>query len=137
MGMGWRVALERELPAVAAIAVDGKVLIHRQHDLDELARQLGAVPLTAFVSVDPAAVGRFLQQQGLDPAEYPIPEEEWFAPGEGLQTVRGLLAHLKANPEAVLDAHRIVRDLAGIEQILRVAEEEQVDFHLVSEMAPL
>ena len=134
MGMGWHVALNRELPAAAAIAVDGKALIHRQHDLDEVAEQLGLPRVTDFVSVDPSAVARFLEQQGLNPDDYPIPEEEWFAAAEALPTVRGLLGYLRATPDAMLDAFRIVRDLTAIEQILVIADTEEVQFHLVSEM---
>jgi hypothetical protein len=137
MGMGWRVALERELPAVAQVAMDGKALIFRQRDLDELAEQLGLAPLTEFVSSNPEAVAGYLREQGLDPADYPLPEEEWFAPADGLRTVRGLLAHLQSVPEAVLDAQRIVRDLAAIEQVLTAALAEQVPFHLVSAMPSL
>ncbi len=134
MGMGWRVALERELPAAATIVVDGKALIHRQHDLDELAEQLGLRPLTDFLSVDPSAIGQFLQEQGINPHDYPIPDEEWFSPADALPTVRGLLGRLRAAPDAVLDSHRIIRDLSGIEQILVLAEQEAISFHLGSEM---
>jgi hypothetical protein len=134
MGMGWHVALNGKITAAGAIPVDGKALIHRQHDLDEIAEQLGLRRLTEFVSVDPSAVGAFLQQQGLDPDDYPIPEEEWFAPADGLATVEGLLVHLRANPDAVLDAHRIVRDLSAIGQILSAAATAGVEFHLVSDM---
>jgi hypothetical protein len=133
MGLGWHVALQQELPE-AAIPVDGKALIFRQHDLDELAEQLGLPRLTGFVSVNPQAVAGFLQAQGLDPDDYPIPEEEWFAATDGLKTVRGLLVHLRANPDAVLDSWRIIRDLAAIEQVLAAAEREQVLFHLASDM---
>ncbi|OAI45255.1 hypothetical protein AYO44_12975 [Planctomycetaceae bacterium SCGC AG-212-F19] len=134
MGMGWHVALNGAVAAAGAIKVDGKALIHRQHDLDEIAQQLGLRRLTEFVSVDPRAVAGFLQQQGLDPDDYPIPEEEWFASADGLATVQGLLAHLRANPDAVFDAYRIVRDLTAIAQVLSAAATAGVEFHLVSDM---
>jgi hypothetical protein len=137
MGLGWHVALEKPLSGVQPPALDGKALIHRQRDLDEMARKLSLEPLTHFVSVNPDAVGRYLEQQGLDPASYPIPDEEWFAPADGLQSVRGLLSALKNAPEAVLDSFRIVRDLQAIEQILTAAEREQVQFHLSSDMPAL
>lgn len=134
MSLGWRVALQRELPAAQAIAVDGKALVFRQHDLDEIAERLKVPGLTEFLSADPAAMGQYLRQQGLDPDSFPIPDEEWFEPAEGLATVRGLLGHLRVNANAVLDSYRIVRDLTAIEQILTLAEREQVLFHLVSAM---
>jgi len=134
MSLGWHVALERDLPAAQAIAVDGKALVFRQHDLDEIAERLKVPGLTEFLSVDPAAMGQYLRQQGLDPDSFPIPDEEWFEPAEGLATVRGLLAHLRADAGAVLDSFRIVRDLAAIEQILTLAAQEQIHFHLASTM---
>ena len=137
MGLGWHVALDKPIPGLKAPAADGKALIHRQHDLDEIAGRLGCEPLTRFVSVNPAALSRYLQEQGLDPDNFPIPDEEWFEAAEGLKTVRGLLAHIKSRPDAVLDAGRIVRDLQAIEQILAVAEQAQVLFHLTSDMPSL
>jgi hypothetical protein len=137
MGLGWHVALQSGLPGVDPAGVDGKALIHRQRDLDELARRLGVEPLSHFVSVNPEALARYLEQQGLDPAEYSLPEEEWFAAVDGLRTVCGLLAELRPHPDAVLDSHRIIRDLEAIEQILQTAEQAQVAFHLESAMPTL
>ena len=137
MGIGWHVVLEEELPGLAAVPMDGKALIHRQHDLDELAAALGVPPLTRFVSSDPLAVGRYLQQQGLDPEDFPLPELEWFPAADGLQTVCGLLARLKEKPDAVLDAYRIVKDLQAMEAVLTVAAVVPVRFHLQSDMPNL
>jgi hypothetical protein len=137
MGMGWHVVLRQEVPGAAAVAMDGKGLIYRQKDLEQLARQLQLPPLTEFVSVDPESLGRYLRDQGLDPDDYPIPEEEWFAAAGALPTVRGLLAHLQAAPDAVLDSFRIVRDLQAMEKILALAENAGVEFHLVSQMPTL
>lgn len=134
MGIGWHVVLEQELPGVAAVPMDGKALIHRQHDLDELAAALGVPPLTQFVSSDPLAVGRYLQQQGLDPDDFPLPDVAWFPAADGLQTVRGLLARLREKPDAVLDAQRIVRDLQAMEALLTPAAAAPVRFHLQSDM---
>jgi hypothetical protein len=135
--MGWRVALQRDLPAVAGVAVDGKALIFRQRDLDAVAEMLALPALSSFVGSNPAAVAEYLRQQGLQPDDYPIPEEEWFAAADGLRTVRGLLEYLRTNPDAVFDSHHIVRDLTAIEEILTAAERGQVDFYLVSQMPSL
>jgi len=137
MGIGWHVVLEAELPGAALAPMDGKALIHRQHDLDALATRLGVPPLTHFVCSDPEAVGSYLREQGLDPEEFPLPEAEWFAAEDGLPTARGLLAHLKANPDAVLDAYRIVQDLYAMEAILGAAAAAGLRFHLQSDMPKL
>lgn len=133
MGLGWHVALTREIPGVDPTAVNGKALIFRQRDLDELARQRGLTPLTHFLSVDPAALVGYFQQQGLDPDNFPIPAEDWFEPGAALTTVRGLRDQLRGDP-SVLDAQRIIQDLQALEAILVAAQREQVLFHLASRM---
>jgi hypothetical protein len=137
MGLGWHVALQSPLAGVNPADVDGKALIHRQRDLDELARRISVEPLSHFVSANPEALARYLAQQGLDAADYSVPEEEWFAAADGLKTVRGLLAELRSRPDAVLDSHRILRDLEAIERILQVASQAQVAFHLASAMPTL
>lgn len=134
MGLGWYVVLERELPDAAISNEGGKALIHHQHELDRLAKELGLTPLSKLVSVRPAAVGAYLQQQGLDPEDFPVPDEEWFEAAEGLSTVRGLLEHLQKQPQAVPNALRVVQDLKGIEKALIVAEREKVSFHLASDL---
>jgi hypothetical protein len=137
MGLGWHVALQSPIPGVNPADVDGKALIHRQHDLDELARRVGVEPLSHFVSANPETLAGYLTQQGLDPGEYSLPEEEWFAAAEGLKTIRGLLAELSSRPDAVLDSYRILRDLEAIERILQAASQAQVAFHLESAMPTL
>lgn len=137
MGLGWHVALQTPIAGVDPAGVDGKALIFRQRDLDELARQLGIEPLTDFVSANPQALARYLAQQGLDPANYPLADEEWFAAAAGLTTVRGLVAHLQARPDAVLDSFRIIRDLQAIERILKAADTAGVLFHLESALPAL
>jgi hypothetical protein len=134
MALGWYVALEREIPGVDGTAVGGKALIHAQRQLDDLARQLGLPPVTGFLSVIPEQVAGFLEREGLDPEAYPIPEEEWYAPGEGLRTVQGLLGHLRSAPQVVHNGGRVLQELLAVERILAAAEREKVPFHLASEL---
>jgi hypothetical protein len=137
MGLGWHVALQSPIAGVNPADVDGKALIHRQRDLDELARRLGVEPLSHFVSANPEALARYLAQQGLDATAYSVPEEEWFAAADGLKTVCRLRAELRSRPDAVLDSQRILRDLEAIERILQAAAAADVAFHLASTMPTL
>ena len=130
MGVGWYVTLQRELPGVDPSAVDGKALIHAQHQLRVIAERLGLTPLLAFLATNPAELGWFLQREGLDPEDYPLPEEEWFDPANGLATVRGLLADLRRDPRGINWAEQVVRDLEALAVILDAAAREQVPFHL-------
>jgi hypothetical protein len=134
MGLGWHVALERELPVESAAPTDGKSLIFYQRELEAAAQQLGLAPLQQFVSAIPEKVRDYLAQQGLNAEQFPLADEEWFSAADGLQTVRGLLAHLQSAPRTVTDPTRVVRDLQRIERILDIAERAQVRFHLVSDL---
>lgn len=132
MGLGWHVVLQRELPVPAPDPAQGRALIFYQHELDTLARSLNLTSLTAFVSAIPERVAAYLREQGLDPEQFPIDEEDWHPAAEGLASVRGLTAHLKTTPKAVTDPFKILRDLAALEAVLAVAAAANVDFHLAS-----
>ncbi len=134
MGLGWYVSLEKAVSGLEAADTDGKALVHAQHTLAESARQLGLTPLHEFLGTNPTEVERFLEREGLNPKEYPIPEEDWFPPAEGLATVRGLLKYVGANPQDVDRAERVLRDLRALERILVVAEKHQTRFHLSSDL---
>jgi hypothetical protein len=137
MGLGWHVVLERALPLPPADPTQGRSLIFYQHELDELARRLAVPPLTGFVSAVPERVAEYLRAQGLDPDTFPVDDEEWFDATEGLTTVRGLVAHIRATPKAVTDPVRIVRDLEAVERVLGLAAAQAVRFHLASELPRL
>lgn len=134
MGLGWHVVLESALPLPAADLALGRSLIFYQHELNELARRLGLAPLTGFVSAVPERVSEYLREQGLDPEQFPIHEEEWFSAEEGLATVRGLATHLRAKQAAVTDPVKVLRDLEALERGLLIAVGAAVRFHLASEL---
>ncbi len=134
MGLGWYVSLEKAVPGLEAPDTDGKALVHAQHTLAESARRLGLTPLHEFLGTDPREVEQFLEREGLNPKEFPIPEEDWFAPAEGLATVRGLFKYVGANPQDVDKADRVLRDLKAFEGMLVAAEKHQTRFHLSSDL---
>jgi hypothetical protein len=57
-------------------------------------------------------------------------KEEWFTAGEGLITVRALLAHLGNNDVLGADQDRIVADLKEFEQVLSEADKQGLQWHL-------
>lgn len=59
-----------------------------------------------------------------------IPEEQWFAPSDGLKTVRGLLIYVQDHPRKFKQSSLLLDDLREVEHYLAVAETEQVRFHL-------
>jgi hypothetical protein len=134
MGLGWRVILQKALPEPELPAAPARAVLFAQNQLEAITEQLELPPLTSFVSADPDHVADYLLQHDLNPEDFPIPGEAWFAPADGLKTVRALLAHLKTEPAAVADPVRVVQELRVIEMMLVKAEQDQVAFHLTSDL---
>jgi hypothetical protein len=134
MRLGLYVSLEREVPGVDPLAMDGKSLAGAQFILDEIARQLRVRPLRSLLCTDRKEALDFLEDIGVDPDEITLPEEEWYPPSEGRKTVRRLLDHLGRAPENVPNADRVVADLEAIDRVLAAAEEQQVRFHFALDL---
>src|SRR5579864_989898 len=134
MAGGWHVRLERDLPGVEIATGSGVTLLYLQRQIDELAERLELQPLSRFFSTNPEAVSTYLAEQGLNPAEFDLPDEEWYDPADALETIRGLLTAIRAEPESIPKGDRIVSDLEGIEQVLALAAQQDVRFHLAREL---
>lgn len=107
--------------------VDGKSLASVDEDfLLDLAQALGVEPLQAFLSGDPAAFDDFGMD---DESGEGASEAEWFPAAEGLRTVRAMLAHLRATPDAV-PLPGVIEDLEDFERVLRRLDAEDVEFHI-------
>jgi hypothetical protein len=130
MAGGWHVRLEHDLPDVEIVADGGRALLYHQRQIDELAERLALPPLSGFFSTDPESVGNYLAEQGLDPASFDLPEEEWFDAADGLATVQGLIAALRTDGGEIPQAERVLADLEIVEQNLSVAALHNVRFHL-------
>ena len=130
MAGGWHVRLERSLPDVEISTTSGLTLLYLQRQIDELAERLELRRLSRFFSADPDAVSAYLAEQGLDPSQYDLPDEEWFDAADGLETVRGLLDAIRAEPESVPKSDKVLSDLEAVEQVLASAALADVRFHL-------
>jgi hypothetical protein len=130
MGSALYIVLERDIPGVDALAVDGRALSCAADELDLLANRLGLKPLMEFFSMDPAEAGAWLEDVGgLDGLD--VPDETWFEAAEGLQTVDPLLAHLANNPKDISESDRVLVDLRAFQSVLQRASAERVRWHLV------
>jgi hypothetical protein len=138
MGSGWYVALEREVVGVGGVLPhNGKALLFAQHHLEEIARELDLPPLKAFFSSDPAALADYLREQGIaaDPDE--MAEEEWFDAADALPTVRALLEGLRDPPVGLGQVEKVRADLTAMADILAVATERGVRFHIATGLPDL
>lgn len=99
--------------------------------LDQLCDALNVTSLVSFTSQDPGELADIMGEEVIDvDNDDELPPEEWFAPEDGLATVRALIAHLTNEPSALPNAEAVVTDLRGFERILAVLAEKQVKWHL-------
>ena len=129
MGAAAYIVLEKQLPGLLNMP-DGKALSRADHVLTPLARQIGVKPLMDFFSMAREDYVANAEQFNipLDP-EGP-PEEQWFPAAEGLLTVRSLIRHVEAHPEALEAPGRVLDDLRDFADVLEEAEKNGVRWHL-------
>ena len=104
--------------------VNGKALGRSEEQLAELATRLGVRPLMEFFSANPEEAREFARSQGL--GEVKIPEEQWFSPDEGLQTVCALLREVVN----MADLEAVKADLLEFESVLGQAQKKGIKWHL-------
>ena|SRR5438876_2383508 len=138
MGSGWYVALEREVVGVGGVLPHtGKALLFAQHHLEEIARELDLPPLKAFFSSDPIALTAYLREQGIEANPEELSAEEWFDPADALPTVRALLERLHEPPVGLGQVEKVRADLTAMAEILAVAAERGVRFHIATGLPDL
>src|SRR5437870_1715057 len=130
MAGGWYVLLQRELADLEVSTGGGRALLYFHRQIDDLAMRLGLAPLSGFFRPDRAGVLEYLRGQGVEPDPESLPDEDWFEPSEGLATIRGLLAHLRGDVQAVPSGEKVIGDLEEIERVLDPAERDGVRFRL-------
>jgi hypothetical protein len=108
------------------VFVNGKALSRHEAVLAELALEVGAKPLMEFFSASADALGDLDEEAGLSPEELGAAmPETWFAPEDGLSTVRAMLAQ----PAGRLPAG-VAEELREFERVLSSAAERQLKWHL-------
>ena len=117
-----RVVLEAHGKAIADLGIPrgcvwGNAVATLIERLDPIAQRLHLPRLRSFLVDPPAADAR------------------WYPPAEGLRTVRGLIATLKSDPAAAEtltpdEAHGVLWDLQIMDQLLSLAHQRNIRFHL-------
>jgi hypothetical protein len=136
MAGGWYVLLERDVPGLDISADGGKSLLYFHRQIDDLSARLQLPPISGFFRPDRAGVLAYLQEQGVEPDPDALPDEDWFEPEDGLDTVRGLLDQLRADPTSAPSGEKLIGELEEIERILGAAEREGVRFRLSRKLPP-
>ena len=114
------------------IFVNGQALARNEDALERLAHKLSVAPLLEFFSADRNSMALLLDQGAGSPewANH-LPQPQWFAPDEGLRTVRALLDFLAMAPVALgSDSAAIERELREYESVLRKTQLHGLRWHL-------
>ena len=116
------------------IFVNGRALARNEEALDRLATTLHVNPLLNFFSADENSMALLLEQGAGDPewAQH-LPQPQWFAAGDGLNTVRQLIHFLTATPAAVgSETLPILIELREYERVLQKTLEHGLRWHLAA-----
>lgn len=135
MGTGWFV--KGESSGALPVPHGGRALLFAQYHLEEFAREIGLEPLKAFFSSDPALVAAYFREQGLNPDDYDLPEEEWHDPADALPTLRALIRRLDDDPGPVASIEKVRTDLGAILEAVERFDATGERFHLATGMADL
>src|ERR1035441_152673 len=82
------------------IFVNGRALARHEDALERLALQLGVKPLIEFFSADENSMSLLIEEGGGNPELIRrLPPPQLYAAGDGLATVRALIAALKDDPQ--------------------------------------
>ena len=126
------ITLENELADAEAVYTktgSGKALARESDRLDLAARRCHVMAITGMLSENPAVLAKQMQAEGFDPSKMRLPQEQWFAAADGLQTIRRLMEHVTANLNDFKFPNPILRDLRASQSLLATADAGGVRFH--------
>ena len=109
--------------------VNGKALGRSSH-LDKLAERAGVRPLMDFFSEDPDEAAEMAEELGREVPVGGFPPTQWHMAADGLASVRGMLTHLTAHPDAIPHAQAVADDLQEFEAVLVGLAAKGVRWHL-------
>jgi hypothetical protein len=114
------------------IFVNGHALARNEDALERLAERLKVSPLLEFFSADENSMALLLEQGAGNPewAQH-LPQPQWFAPANGLITVRALQEFLRVTPTAVgSETGAVVSELREYERVLAKTAQKGLRWHL-------
>lgn len=135
MALAFVITLEKDLPdasAAYAKAKTGKALARELDKLNSVARRKNVETVSAMLSENPTTLIEQMKADGFDPSKMRVPPERWYAPADGLKTVRALAEYVTENLNDFKQPNPILRDLKAAEALLDAAENAGVNFHFTS-----
>ncbi len=135
MALAFIITLEKDLPGASAAYAktkSGKALARELDKLNSTARRKNVETISAMLSESPATLIEQMKADGFDTSKMRIPPERWFAPADGLKTLRALAEYVTENLNDFKQPNPILRDLKAAETLLAAAEGMGVKFHFTS-----
>lgn len=114
------------------IFVNGHALARNEDALEKLALRLNVKPLLEFFSADQNSMALLLEEGAGDPEwAKTLPPPQWFAPEDGLVTVRALLSYLKDDPAALgTETEQIANELTNYATVLEKTMQRNLRWQL-------
>ena len=114
------------------IFVNGRALARHEDALERLALQSGVKPLIEFFSADENSMSLLIEEGGGNPELIrKLPPPQWYAPGDGLATVRTLIAALKDDPQQLgTEGPQVLGELEEYERVLEKTMRVGLRWHL-------
>ena len=114
------------------IFVNGRALARHEDALERLALQLGVKPMIEFFSADENSMSLLIEEGGGNPELIRrLPPPQWYAAGDGLATVRALIAALKDDPQQLgTEGPQVLGELAEYKRVLEKTMRAGLRWHL-------
>ncbi len=114
------------------IFVNGHMLARHEAELEQLARSLDVQPLLEFFSADRNSMAMLLEQGAGDEAwTNALPAPQWYAPTDGLGTVRALLTHVEQHAASFGESTgSLVQELREYQTVLEKTTRYGLRWHL-------
>jgi hypothetical protein len=114
------------------IFVNGRSLARHEDALERLALRLGVRPLIEFFSADENSMSLLIEEgAGNQELMRRLPPPQWYAPEDGLRTVRALLMTLETDPQQLgTEGERVLSELLEYAHVLEKTMDRKLRWHL-------
>src|SRR5258708_6963375 len=121
------------------IFVNGRALARHEDALEAVALRLGVRPLIEFFSADENSMSLLIEEGAGNPDLIRrLPPPQWYAAGDGLTTVKALVAALEDDPQQLgTEGQQVLAELQEDERALEKTMPAALRWHLPRSCRPL
>ena len=114
------------------IFVNGRALARHEDALERIALRLGVRPLIEFFSADENSMALLIEEGAGNPELMKkLPPPQWFAPDDGLETVRALVDVLRDDPQQLgTEGPQVLSELLEYARVLERTVKAGLRWHL-------